>query len=233
MSDWVLEYADDAGNWSAVSSATNGLVPSGPIFHDRHYEYNLALMQQTNRRSGFVRPLRLRPSATAAAPDFKWCFESMANQFEESEPLTAAVHALTLSNIGSSAFMCDFFINMAGARYQVQVSGSNGTQTNVNTGVTRNIAKKSVASEQLPSYDLCTHIEEAPDELCCPITSLLMTRPMRTTDGHVYEHAAIARWFARNDKSPMTGLALIDKTLTLDTPTLIKLAQFRKTHQGI
>ena len=50
---------------------------------------------------------------------------------------------------------------------------------------------------------------ELPKSFCCSITMELMRDPVSTADGHTYERAAIARWFADgNATSPNTGAAL-------------------------
>ena len=53
-----------------------------------------------------------------------------------------------------------------------------------------------------------------PKELLCPINHTLMTDPVTCADGHSFERAAIERWLASSDVSPLTGLRLANKTLT-------------------
>ena len=55
---------------------------------------------------------------------------------------------------------------------------------------------------------------EAPDGFLCSITQTVMQNPVKTVDGHIYEKAAIERWFTINNTSPLTGLALDDLRLT-------------------
>ncbi len=45
----------------------------------------------------------------------------------------------------------------------------------------------------------------APDAFVCPITRDVMDRPVVAADGHSYEHDAIARWLARNARSPLSN----------------------------
>jgi len=48
-----------------------------------------------------------------------------------------------------------------------------------------------------------------PRSFCCPILQEIMTDPVQTCDGFVYERIAIGEWFERgNRRSPMTGLTL-------------------------
>ena len=50
---------------------------------------------------------------------------------------------------------------------------------------------------------------ELPESFCCSLTLELMRDPVSTADGHTYERAAIAQWFADgNTTSPKTGAAL-------------------------
>ena len=49
--------------------------------------------------------------------------------------------------------------------------------------------------------------------LRCPITYKAMRDPVVTADGHSYERAAIERWLAQQDTSPLTGEKLPHKQL--------------------
>ena len=40
-----------------------------------------------------------------------------------------------------------------------------------------------------------------------------MTDPVTTVDGQTYERSAIARWLARKNTSPLTGVVLESKTV--------------------
>ena len=55
---------------------------------------------------------------------------------------------------------------------------------------------------------------EAPDGFLCSITQTVMQNPVKTFDGHIYEKAAIERWFTVNNTSPLTGLTLTNLSLT-------------------
>jgi len=55
--------------------------------------------------------------------------------------------------------------------------------------------------------------EGAPEQYLCSITGQLMRNPVATADGHIYERRAIQKWLARNETSPMTGLALPHREL--------------------
>ena len=55
---------------------------------------------------------------------------------------------------------------------------------------------------------------ELPKSFCCSLTLELMRDPVSTADGHTYERAAIARWFAQGKTtSPNTGAALKHQNL--------------------
>ena len=47
-----------------------------------------------------------------------------------------------------------------------------------------------------------------PPQFICPILGDVMEDPVIAMDGHTYERAAIATWYARSDRSPMTNLPI-------------------------
>lgn len=53
-----------------------------------------------------------------------------------------------------------------------------------------------------------------PSEFCCPITLALFKVPVQTSDGYVFEQTAIATWLKQHNRSPITNLPLINKSLT-------------------
>ena len=55
---------------------------------------------------------------------------------------------------------------------------------------------------------------DLPEELVCPIRCVLMSDPVFTADGQVYEREAIAEWLGDHDTSPLTGAVLKHKELT-------------------
>ena len=63
-------------------------------------------------------------------------------------------------------------------------------------------------------------VDDAPPEFICPITQCVMIDPVSTSDGNVYERAAITQWFLsfqhrnRIPTSPLTNLELGDFSLT-------------------
>ena len=62
-----------------------------------------------------------------------------------------------------------------------------------------------------------------PKHLLCPIGLHRMAEPVVASDGHTYERAQIAKWFAEGKRtSPMTGTVLPDLTLT---PNLVIRSQ--------
>lgn len=52
------------------------------------------------------------------------------------------------------------------------------------------------------------------DSCKCSIGHKLMRDPVVAADGHTYEREEIVQWLATSDKSPKTGLQLLNKTLT-------------------
>lgn len=50
-------------------------------------------------------------------------------------------------------------------------------------------------------------------DLTCPITGELLKDPVVATDGHTYERAAIERWLADHQTSPLTNAPLACKQL--------------------
>ena len=51
--------------------------------------------------------------------------------------------------------------------------------------------------------------DDAPIELCCPITLALFVHPVQTVRGQTYERAAIEDWFTTHKTDPMTGETLL------------------------
>ena len=49
---------------------------------------------------------------------------------------------------------------------------------------------------------------EVPAEFVCAITYEVMSDPVTTADGHVYEREAIAEWLREHHTSPRTGAQL-------------------------
>ena len=58
--------------------------------------------------------------------------------------------------------------------------------------------------------------DEAPDELCCPITLALFVDPLKTIRGQTYERAAIEDWFTTHKTYPMKGETLITTAVYSD-----------------
>lgn len=62
--------------------------------------------------------------------------------------------------------------------------------------------------------------DDAPEDFVCPITQCVMVDPVFTSDGNIYERAAITEWFrsfqlrGKVPTSPLTNLELADTTLT-------------------
>ena len=67
--------------------------------------------------------------------------------------------------------------------------------------------------------------EEAPINLCCPITLALYIDPVQTIKGQTYERAAIEDWFKTHNTDPMTGEALLTTDVFQDADMLSKCKQ--------
>jgi len=52
-----------------------------------------------------------------------------------------------------------------------------------------------------------------PENYLCPISKLLLYKPVCVSDGHTYEKDFIKEWLTYSDKSPMTNLSLKNKIL--------------------
>lgn len=101
------------------------------------------------------------------------------------------------------------------------------TQINVTTGFKRAIHIPSVPfteggddgaiDEDVDHEKLDKTIGDMPDTLSkplmCPITQRVMLYPVVASDGHTYDKPAIERWLMTNEKSPLTGKKLKDKSL--------------------
>src|SRR5688500_13856358 len=53
------------------------------------------------------------------------------------------------------------------------------------------------------------------EDFLCPITHELMTDPVATADGQIYERKAIAQWLQEHNTSPLTNEKLAHKILTV------------------
>ncbi|KAK9829796.1 hypothetical protein WJX72_007954 [[Myrmecia] bisecta] len=56
----------------------------------------------------------------------------------------------------------------------------------------------------------CTRLDmtQLMEDVCCPITQVVMQDPVIAADGHSYERTAIEEWLGKSRTSPMTGLEL-------------------------
>lgn len=79
------------------------------------------------------------------------------------------------------------------------------TESSPNPYATLDVAESIVASHLV--------LEALPNMPPCPITGEPMRDPVVAADGHTYERAAIARWLAESNKSPLTGAVLSHKDL--------------------
>lgn len=90
--------------------------------------------------------------------------------------------------------------------------------------------------QQMQSYHE-TEPDDAPAEFMCPITQSVMIDPVRTSDGHCYDRAAIFEWFVGFEAkgqcptSPLTNLILVDTTLTADAGLRQEIQSFLAAHR--
>ena len=64
----------------------------------------------------------------------------------------------------------------------------------------------------------------------CPITQDIITDPVKTIDGHIYERNAIDRWFNYNSTSPLTGLQLNSLNLEPYNNLKNRILNFKNMH---
>ena len=55
-----------------------------------------------------------------------------------------------------------------------------------------------------------------PVEFRCPITQMVMKKPVVATDGHSYELKAMQKWLLKKQTSPVTGKPLVSTNLILN-----------------
>ena len=55
-----------------------------------------------------------------------------------------------------------------------------------------------------------------PVEFRCPITQMVMKKPVMATDGHSYELKAMQKWLLKKQTSPVTGKPLVSTNLILN-----------------
>ena len=58
--------------------------------------------------------------------------------------------------------------------------------------------------------------DSIPVEFRCPITQMVMKKPVMATDGHSYELKAMQKWLLKKQTSPVTGKPLANTTLVIN-----------------
>lgn len=66
-----------------------------------------------------------------------------------------------------------------------------------------------------------------PNHFICPILKEVMDDPHVAADGYTYDRKAIETWFEENDKSPMTNLPLLNKSLIPNYTLLSAIMEWR------
>ena len=112
-----------------------------------------------------------------------------------------------------------------------RAAGQQMTQTNIYTNQTRCLKPiQSAPSSPVDDDDEDDTVydsdeeDNAPDSYKCPISRLIMRRPVQLSDGHSYEKKEIKKWLKRSNKSPCTGDILENTTMT-DNFTLRSIIQ--------
>ena len=70
--------------------------------------------------------------------------------------------------------------------------------------------------------------EQSPQHISCPLSGRLMTEPVLTAAGQVYEQRSIAAWFTASNVDPSTYLRLSDKRLIPSPRTRRLCHQFKQ-----
>jgi hypothetical protein len=255
-----LQFLDDAGMWNDVSAHTNARmldrVTNGHLSgDDGHYRYDLLRMVQRNPRTGRTRLLRLRDDCINVPA---WGFVRSDGSTGVCHELSHAVHARLAAGLDD---LEGVHVHAGFETYVMHMPWTErwrGVQVNLRTDVQHVVLQHSytLAAAQssgpqfgasLDSSDVFdAHAadtsalaesgdeddDDAPYELCCPITHRLMKEPVMASDGTLYERAAIVRWFSRKQSSPVTNLALDDLRLTEDPATLLAVASYRATRSA-
>ena len=86
-----------------------------------------------------------------------------------------------------------------------------------------------------PPFDLDELITQLPDgtvphHFFCAITQAIMSDPVKTIDGMIYDRSAIERWFQDHSTSPLTGLSLASKALTPNVTLREQIEAFVQQH---
>ena len=72
--------------------------------------------------------------------------------------------------------------------------------------------------------------DQVPISFYCPITQEIMADPVFTSDGQTYERAAIEKWLANHNTSPLTGNQLSMNTLTPNVLARGMIREFLDRH---
>ncbi|KAL8096033.1 U-box domain-containing protein 35-like isoform X2 [Apium graveolens] len=70
-----------------------------------------------------------------------------------------------------------------------------------------------------------------PNHFICPILREVMDDPHVAADGYTYDRKAINKWFLENDKSPMTNLPLLSKSLIPNHSLLSAIMEWKGERQ--
>ena len=214
----VEYFAYETNNWGRMTDSDASLVLQAIRDYDatgRNVQIDIGLsrvvdvsrMIQYNVRSQMERPLRLFYDAE---PEHVWQFEDDDGTFVDSDMLSFAINARRC--------VCEclrpFCIQGSQMTYWIDVVQR--LQTNEVSGRDRTIRRTindSVSSDDGDDdfsdlIDTLMEDDSLPDEFVCPITNLIMLKPMLAEDGHTYEKAAIRKWLCKKQSSPLTNLPM-------------------------
>ena len=111
------------------------------------------------------------------------------------------------------------------------------TKTLDTEDVLHNVAKhQSVLEEALREHReeiKRLRIRELPEDLCCPITCIIMMDPVLCVeDGHTYERVAIEQWFATGARTSPATSAQLESTALVPNHVVRKLITALKEQHG-
>eukprot|EP00750_Incisomonas_marina_P028559 INCI6764.2.p1 GENE.INCI6764.2~~INCI6764.2.p1 ORF type:complete len:587 (+),score=97.44 INCI6764.2:61-1761(+) len=78
--------------------------------------------------------------------------------------------------------------------------------------------------------DVKSEEDAPPDHFLCPITTSLMSQPVRTTYGHTFERSAIAIWVSAHQTCPLTRQKLVLDQLEADNDLKVQIMAWRETN---
>lgn len=188
---------------------------------------NTQMMSQVNTITGRERPLRLYLDDVDKTIAHIWTFENDIGSMMYSQFLTFQMNARMTLGCGHQHVRV---FDDNGVAFNVDIVAM--TQTNLSTSRVRRIGKVGVTptpTTPIPiECDMDEHDDDddVPDDLRCPITTLLFKDPVVACDGHTYERSAIMKWLSKKQTSPLHGAPMATNILT-DVEMKRKVDEYR------